>query len=577
MSLLRYMKDYRLPFTLGSLAKLSEAMLELLLPLYMARIIDIGIPTGDRAYIMKTGIQLLLLALGGLCLAITCQYFAALTSQGTGTNLRDALIDKIASLSYRELDTLGTPTLINRVTSDINYIQQAIAMTIRLFTRAPFICIGAVIMLVGIDAELSLLFAVLVPVLGLVVYLLMRKTAPLYRRVQKQLDAFSLTVRESLSGVRVIRAFARSEKEAEQARICADDLSKAYIHASDFSALMNPVTSTLLNLGMIAVLYFGAQHVFAGRLAQGDLLAMTMYSTKILYALVVLANLVVLFIKAAASTTRVAEVLAIEPSLQFSASAAPAPVPGAPAIAFENVSFSYNGGENSLTDITFAVPQGKTLGIVGGTGSGKSTVLNLIQRFYDPSRGSVRLCGADVREYPSEILREKIGVAPQKNTLFSASIAENIRWGGGDLSEQQVWGALQTAQAADFVSALPDGIHSTINEGGKNFSGGQKQRLTIARAIAKKPPFVLLDDSLSALDYKTDLALRRALKSALSDTTVIIVSQRISSVAGADCILVLDSGHMAGFGTHGQLLEECETYRELYRSQTEEKGGASHA
>ena len=563
------MKSYRIQFTLGSAAKLTEAVLELYLPILMARIIDVGIPTADRDYVIKTGLWLLLFAFAGLCCATVCQYFAAVTSQGTGTNIRNALMDKIASLSYRELDRFGPSTLINRLSSDVGYVQQMVAMTMRLVTRAPFICIGAVVMSIGIDRGLSLVFAAMIPLLGLIVFLLMRITSPLYRRVQQRLDTFARVVRENLSGVRVIRAFARTGQERNRADSAADELSDAYIHVAGLSALMNPATSIVLNAGIIVVLYLGASKVFAGRLSQGDLLAMTTYATKILYALLVIANLVVLVTKASASSARIVEVLETEPSVTDTAAAPPEPIPVAPLVEFQDVSFAYSGGDNALEHISFRLPRGKTLGIVGVTGSGKSTLTSLIQRFYDPDFGRVFFEGIAAWDWLQSALRGRIGVVPQNGTLFSGTIADNIRWGKEDASDEEVVAALKTAQCWDFVSGLPDGINTLIHEGGKNFSGGQKQRLTIARALVRRPLLLILDDSLSALDYRTDLNLRRALAADLRETTVIIVSQRISSVVSADAILVLDDGKQAGLGNHEYLLRTCKAYSEIYFSQAE--------
>lgn len=575
MEIIRFVKPYAKQFTLGSLAKLAEALLELLLPLLMARIIDVGIPGADLGYIQRMGVLMLLFSLAGLLLAGICQYFAAVTSQGSGTIIRNAIIEKISTFSFSDLDRFGTSSLQNRVTSDVNNVQQAVAMTMRLVTRAPFICVGAVVMSVGIDPGLSLIFAVLIPVLGLIIYALVRKTSPLYRAVQKKLDAFALVVRENLSGVRVIRAFARTGQENRRAHAAAAELADSTIRVTRLSTLMNPATSIVLNLALIAILYLGASRVFSGRLLQGDLLALTTYSTQILYALLVIANLVVLFTKASASSSRIAEVLAVRPSITYPAHSAPAPDPAAPAVRLEGVRFAY-GGENALEGVSFSLLPGETMGIVGVTGSGKSTVVNLIQRFYDPQRGAVLLFGAPVQSYPRHALRALIGVAPQNNVLFSGSIADNLRRGKRDATEEEMEQALRTAQCLDFVSALPGGVRAPVQEGGKNFSGGQRQRLAIARALIKRPRLLILDDSLSALDYKTDLELRRALARDLAGTTVIIVSQRISSVLGAHRILVLEqNGRPCGLGTHAELLEACGPYREIYQSQTDSRGGAA--
>lgn len=575
MELIRYISPYKKQFALGSLAKLAEAMLELYLPILMARILDIGIPGGDRDFILRTGAWILALALAGMGFATLCQYFAAVTSQGSGTNIRNALMDKISAFSYRELDKFGISTLINRLTTDVNYVQQAVAMTMRLVTRAPFICLGAVVMSIAVDRQLSLVFAGILPLLGLIVYLLLRLTAPLYRAVQARLDAFALVVRENLTGVRVIRAFARTKQEQRRAGEAAEALSSANIQVAGLSALMNPATSIVVNASVILVLWLGAGKVYAGRLSQGDLLALSTYAGKILYALLVIANLIVLFTKAAASAGRIREVLCTEPSIVETATALPQPVAGAPAVEFDAVSFAYHGGDNAVEALSFAAPRGAVLGIVGATGSGKTTVINLIQRFYDPDNGRVLLDGVPVRDWPLATLREHIGVATQLGALFSGSIADNLRMARPQATDVEILAALKTAQCEEFVSALAQGMHAPVREGGKNLSGGQRQRLLIARALVGRPPLLILDDSLSALDYATDLRLRKALAHDLADTTVIIVSQRLSSVMSADQILVLDNGAVAGLGTHAELLAGCETYREIHETQTDRAGGGA--
>ncbi|MFV0401029.1 MAG: ABC transporter ATP-binding protein [Oscillospiraceae bacterium] len=572
MGLIRFLKPYKWQFTIGSAAKLAEAFLELYLPILMAQILDVGIPSGDKSQILATGGRLLLFsAIGFLCASI-CQFFASVTSQATGTDIRDAMMRKISTFSYRELDTFGTSSLINRITTDVNNYQQAVAMTIRLVTRAPFICIGAVVMAVSIDPGLSIIFVGLIPILGLLLYLLMRASAPLYRKVQQRLDGFALVVRENLSGVRVIRAFARTNAEETRAKGAASELADANIKVGNLSALMQPATSIVLNLGIILVLYLGARQVFDGIISQGDLLALTTYATKILYALIVIANIVGLFTKASASTARISEVLSTEPSVTDSADIMLELPKNAPCLEFSDASFAYNGGENALSNITFRMERGQTMGVVGVTGSGKTTLISLIQRFYDVQKGSVQLLGADVRDYPQAELRSKIGVVPQTNVLFSGTIAENLRIGNQVATEIEMIAALKTAQCWEFVSSLPEGIHSPIFEGGKNFSGGQRQRLAIARALVRRPELLILDDSLSALDYKTDLALRRALREDMAGISILIVSQRISSVLSADRILVLEQGALAGLGTHEELLRDCVPYREIYESQVDDVG-----
>lgn len=585
MGLIRFIGPYKKQFTLGSLAKLLEAMLELYLPILMARILDLlatqgaGMAGGEKAYILRTGLFIFVLALLGMGFATLCQYFAAVTSQGSGTDIRNALMDKISTLSYRELDRFGISTLMNRLTTDVNYVQQAVAMTMRLVTRAPFICIGAVAMSIAVDKELSLVFAGILPLLGLIIFFLLRAAAPLYRAVQKRLDTFALVVRENLTGVRVIRAFARTTQERQRAAQSAEALSEANIRVAGLSALMNPFTSVVVNGAVILVLWLGAAKVFEGRLSQGDLLALSTYASKILYALLVIANLVVLFTKAAASATRIQEVLTAEPSITYPIASVPNAPVDAPAVTFTDVSFAYHGGDNALDHLSFSAARGSVLGIVGATGCGKTTAINLLQRFYDPDSGQVLLNGTPVQQYPQDALRGHIGVAPQLGALFSGSVADNLRMARPNATDAEIHAALQTAQC-DFIFSMPQALDSPIKEGGKNLSGGQRQRLLIARALVGKPSLVILDDSLSALDYATDLRLRKALAEDLQGTTVIIVSQRISSVISADNILVLEDGHMAGFGTHENLLQSCETYREIYETQTDHpvsKGGAAGA
>jgi ATP-binding cassette subfamily B protein len=564
-------------FILGSLSKLLEAALELCLPLLMANIIDIGIVRGDRGYILRMGAYLLILIVLGLAAALYCQYCAAVSSCGTGLNIRNALIERISAFSYAELDKFGTETLINRTASDVNYVQQAVAFTVRLVSRAPFLCIGAVVMSLMIDVTLTLIFLVTIPILGVILFWFMKTTSPLYTRVQKKLDRAALIVRENLGGVRVIRAFSRTKKEEERFAEAAGELREVSNHAANLATLMNPLTSMIVNLSVIAILYFGASRVFEGRLTQGNILALCTYATKILYALIVVANLVVMFAKAIVSSERINEVLNTEPSVIFPeetgaddsvSGGLPHEKQGEYSFEFNNVTFSYNGGENVLSNITFAVKRGWTLGIVGITGSGKTTLLNLLQRFYDVSGGEIKIGGRNIKEYPGDRLRREIGIVPQTGVLFSGSVAENIRWGKADAADGEIIDALKIAQAYDFISALPEGIEAQVGEGGGNFSGGQRQRLTIARAVVKRPEILIFDDSLSALDYKTDMLLRKSLKASLpASTTSVIVSQRISSVRNADKIVVLREGEISGMGTHEELLASCGHYREIYSSQ----------
>ncbi len=568
----RFLKPYWKQAVVGSVAKLIEAFLELLLPLFMARIIDVGVRNGNVSYVWKMGLFMLGVILLGLGSALLCQYFASVTAHGVGNSIRIELMHKISGLSYQEIDRFGNATLINRVTNDVNQVVQAVSMLIRLVTRAPFLCIGALIMSIYIDPQLSLIFAILIPVFVVVLYLIMHKTVPLYKNTQRRLDQLGQVLKENLSGVRVIRAFARHGREKRRMNEATEKLSSAYIRVTNISALMNPITSLIMNAGILAVFYFGAINVNAGSLSQGNVLALVNYITQILLALIIVANLVVLFTKASASAARINEVIETVPSV-LDGEGERSLDSTAPAVSFEQVHFCYNSGEDVLSGLTFSIGRGEVFGIVGPTGSGKTSLINLIPRFYDASGGTVRFGGRDVRSLSQEYLRDHIGIVPQKAVLFSGTIADNIRWGKEDATDQQVVEALKAAQAYEFVEALPQGMHSPIFEGGKNFSGGQKQRLAIARALVKRPEVILLDDSLSALDYQTDLKLRRSLAEHLSGSTVIIVSQRISSVASADRILVLDDGEPVGLGSHEELLQDCKTYREIYESQTKLKEG----
>lgn len=562
----RFLRPYLKQTIIGSVAKLVEAILELLLPLLMARIIDVGIHNMDIPYIWKTGILMLGVIIVGLGSATLCQYFASVTCQNVGNDIRRELIQKISQLSYQELDQFGNTTLINRLTNDVNQVVMAVAYLIRLVSRAPFLCVGALVMSIYIDPQLSLVFVVLIPIFVLVLVVIMKKTVPLYQNAQRKLDRLGQVLRENLSGVRVIRAFARHEKERERMDEATEQLARANIHVTNLSALMNPITSVVMNAGSIVLLYFGGISVNAGNLTQGSIVALINYVTQILMALIIVANLVVLFTKASASANRINEVLTCDVSVKDQQAERELD-PTAPFVEFDHVSFGYNQKE-VLEDISFTLPVGNILGVVGTTGSGKSTLINLIPRFYDVNQGEVRFGGKPVKQLAQDYLRSKITIVPQKTVLFSGSIADNIRWGKEDATEQEIIEALKAAQAYDFVKTLNKGIHSQIHEGGKNFSGGQQQRLSIARALVRKPDLLILDDSLSALDYQTDLKLRRSLKEYLKNGTIIIVSQRISSVTLADHILVLDDGKLVGHGKHEELLQTCETYQEIYQSQS---------
>lgn len=563
----KFLKPYTKQTVIGSSAKMLEAFLELMLPTYMGKIIDIGIANGDIPYIAKTAAIMLGIIALGLLSASVCQYSASTACQSLANDIRKALMKKISKLSYRELDKFGNATLINRLTYDTNQVLMAFAMFIRLVSRAPFIGIGAIIMAAVVAPKMAWLFALLIPFFVVVMYIIMKSTVPLYKASQTKLDNMGRILRENLSGIRVIRAFARHHGEKKRMDSASDELARAYTRVADISALLNPLTLLIMNGGIILLLYLGGINVYQGNMSQGDIVVLINYITQVLYALTVIANLVVLYTKAYASSIRIEEILTCPVAIENG---------GKPAktsdciIEFKNVSFAYNK-ENSLSDISFKVKKGQTLGIVGATGSGKTTVINLMMRFYDASSGEVLFGGDNVRELDEKSLRRLFGLVPQQAVLFSGTIADNMRWGKPDASDEEIIRALKTAQAYEFVEKL--GLDYEIEEGGKNFSGGQRQRLTIARALVSAPPVVILDDSLSALDYQTDANLRAALKKELSDTTVIIISQRISSVMNADDILALDDGEQAGLGSHEELLKRCPVYRELYETQAE--GGAS--
>lgn len=562
----RFLKHYKKELVLGPFFKLLEAIFELIVPVVMAKIIDNGIGNNDSAYVWKMSGLIVVLGICGLGFALTCQFFAAKCAYGFGTELRNELYKHINRLSHAEIDKFGTSSLITRVTNDTVLAQNGVNMFIRLAVRAPFLIIGAAVMAMMLDLKLSIVFLIAAPVITAIIVWVMKKTVPMYKRIQKGLDKISLLTRENLEGVRVIRAFSKQDEEKKKFNEESQALAESSIIAGKISAILNPVTFMIMNLGIVAILWFGGIRVDTGHLTQGEITAFVNYMTQILLAMVVLANLVVVFTKAASSASRINEVFETQPSIitgkdkVFDLSK--------PAIEFNNVSFEYPGaGDLSLENITFTLNRGEVLGVIGGTGSGKSTLANLVPRFYDISFGSIRIFGKNIKSYSLESLRKLIGVVPQKAALFSGTVADNMRWAKPDASEDDIIKALKIAQAWEFVSKLPDGIHTHIEQGGKNLSGGQRQRLTIARALVGNPPVVILDDSMSALDYATDLALRKAIESELSDTAVIMISQRATTLQNANEILVLDDGKTAGFGTHSELLENCQEYLEIYNSQ----------
>ena len=567
-----YLKPYKKECLIGPFFKLLEAILELIVPTLMVLIINNGIKNRDTAYIFKIGgIMLFMVVLGFLC-SMVCQYNAAKASQGFGTTLRNAMFRHISSLSHGELDKLGTSTLINRIINDVNQLQLAVAMAIRLGVRAPFIVLGAIAMAMILDFKLALILLAASPVFGIILYFIINRSSPLYRTYQQRLDKMGLVLKENLSGVRVIRAFARRDREEKRFQEANEDLYSNAVKVGRIASLLNPATSLVMNVAILLVLWFGAGHIQNDRLTQGEMIAFVNYITQIILTLVVISNQIILYTKAAASITRVNEVLNVKPSVVEKSSGTGVPDLRVPAVVFSNVSFAYSKtGDRALSNINITIPRGRTVGIIGSTGSGKSTFINLIPRFYDVTEGHIEVDGMNVKDYSLEALRRKIGLVPQKALLFSGTVAENIRWGRENASEEAIRNAAKVAQAAEFIEKLPQGYDSTVSRGGVNFSGGQKQRLSIARAIAAQPEILILDDSASALDQATDAALRKAIAEHFTDTTVLIVSQRISSVRHADSILVFDDGRIVGQGTHDSLLKECETYREIYHSQTKEE------
>ncbi len=574
LKLRRFLKDYKKECIIGPLCKLFEAILELLVPLVMADVIDTGLGTlygtpESAPYVLRGGGLMVLLAVLGWSSAMFTQYFASKASQGAGTRIRTALYRHINTLSHAELDRLGTPSLITRMTNDVNQVQQTIAMTIRLLTRAPFIIIGSLVMTMTISPKLSLIFLAAAVVIGVTLYLVMSRSIPIFSLMQKKLDRIGVISRENLSGARVIRAFSKQNAEKKRVDEATDELAKTAVRVSRLSALLSPVTYAAAYLAMIAILWFGGVQVNSGELRTGDIIALISYMTQILLAMVVVANLVLLMTKSSASAKRINEVFETEPSVveRRTEPIQPNTAEDVPKLEFDNVSFNYGEGDDELSGVSLRVMRGQTLGIIGGTGSGKSTLVNLIPRFYDVKDGCVKIDGADVRDYPFSQLREQIGIVPQQSVLFSGTLRDNLRMRKSDATDDELIAALKTAQAYDFVSRLPRGLDSHVEQGGRNFSGGQRQRLCIARALVGKPGLLILDDSFSALDFATDAALRRALNEDTRGATAVIVAQRVSTVRYADRIAVLHDGELVGFGTHDELISGCETYREICLSQ----------
>lgn len=562
----RFLKNYKKELILGPFFKLLEAIFELIVPLVMADIIDTGIKNGDSVYVWKMSGLIVLLGVCGLGFALTCQYFAAKCAYGFGTELRNSLYKHINSLSHAEIDRFGTSSLTTRLINDTNLAQNGVNMFIRLAVRAPFLIIGAAVMAMILDFKLSLIFLIAAPIITLILYIIMKKTVPLYKKIQKNLDRVSLLTRENLEGSRVIRAFSKQEKEKKEFNEASNELAVNSIIVGKISAILNPVTFMIMNLSIVALLWFGGVRVNVGDLSQGQITAFVNYMTQILLALVVLANLIVIFTKAASSSSRINDVFETKSTVaegtktKFDFSS--------PAIECKNLTFTYPGaGGPAIKNISFTLKKGETLGIIGGTGSGKSTLAALIPHFYNVTGGTLKIFGNNIEEYRLQFLRKSIGLVPQKATLFSGTIAENMRWSNPNATEDEIIKALKIAQAWEFVYQLPNGLKTHISQGGKNFSGGQRQRLTIARALVGEPSIVILDDSMSALDYETDFKLRKALSEHLKDTAVIMISQRATTLKNADSILVLDDGEQIGLGTNEQLLKSCEEYKEIYNSQ----------
>lgn len=563
-----YLRRFRKESILAPLFKMLEATFDLLVPMVVADIIKVGIANGDTTYIWTRCGLLVLMALIGLLCSFTAQYFAARAAIGTSTGLRHELMAHIQSLSFSELDTLGVSTLITRMTSDVNQVQNGLNMFLRLFLRSPFIVAGAMIAAFTIDTQIALIFLAAIPVLAVIVFGIMRITSPMYKTVQSRLDAVTGATRENLSGVRVVRAFGREDAEEENFVQQNGSLNAMQLKVGRIAALMNPLTYVVVNLGIIGILYFGANKIGSGALLSGDVVALVNYMSQILVELVKLANLVVLLTRAIASMGRVSQVLDTPSTMAFPEKPVSADAASDVAVAFDHVSLRYQGaGAESLSDVTFTAKKGQTIGVIGGTGSGKTTLVTLIPRFYDATKGQVTLLGQPITAYSKEELNRHVAVVMQKAQLFKGTIRSNLLWGNENATDEELWHALSIAQSEDFVRQKPGKLDDPVEQGGRNLSGGQRQRLTIARALVGHPDILILDDSASALDYATDAALRKALRTLPADTTLFIVSQRTSSLRHADQIIVLDDGHVVGIGKHDALMQTCEVYREIHESQ----------
>lgn len=566
--LLKYLRHYIKESILAPLFKMLEASFELFVPLVMAAIIDTGIKNSDKPYIFKMAMVLVGLAIVGFISALTAQYFAAKASVGFGKELRGDLYRHINTLSYSEIDKIGTSTLITRLTADVNQMQTAVNLFLRLFLRSPFIVIGAVVMAFTVDPKTAIIFAVSIPLLAAVVFGIMFYSVPIYKKVQNRLDSVMRITRENLSGVRVIRAFNHEQKEIEDFDKCSEELKDMQLYGGKILAYLNPITYVIVNLSIVLIIYVGGIRVNTGRLTQGEVISLINYMSQVLVELIKLSNLIINLTKSVACGNRIYDVFKIKPSINDGSGIK---TNGEAAVEFDHVSATYAGSkEKSLDSLTLSIPRGSTVGIIGATGSGKTTLISLIPRFYDVSEGSLKVNGTDVRNYNVDELRKLIGVVPQKAALVSGTVRDNVKWGKPDATDEEIIEALKTAQALDFVNEK-DGLDSKILQGGKNLSGGQIQRLTIARALVRKPEILILDDSSSALDFATDAALRRAIKADTDNMTVFIVSQRFSTIKNADMIIVLDDGSVCGIGKHDELFENCEEYREICESQLSSK------
>lgn len=572
--LFKYLKNYKIESIIGPLFKMIEACFELAVPIVVAKIIDEGIYNNDKGYIYSMGAVMVLLGLLGLACSLTAQFFAAKASFGFGTALRRDLFHHINTLSHTEIDKLGSSSLVTRITSDINQAQTGVNMILRLFLRSPFIVIGSIIMAFTISVKLTLIFLVAAPILAFIIYFIMKKTVPMFKRIQKMQDKITLMTSENLVGARVIRAFSRQNNEEEDFCENAEELKKMQVSAGRISALMNPVTYIVVYAAIIAIIWVGGINVYSGSITQGEVIALLSYMNQILLALLAVALLVTSITKAQASAIRINEVFDIKSSIADNNTEVTHNSDSVNAVEFNNVTFSYSGSEEpALTNINFSVKKGSTVGIIGGTGSGKSTLINLIPRFYQVQKGEILINGINISEYPLEQLRKKIGIVPQKAVLFKGTVRENMKWRNKNASDENITEALEIAQALDFIMDKPEGLNHMILQGGKNLSGGQRQRLTIARALVGSPEILILDDSSSALDLATEARLRKAIREKTKGMTVFIASQRVSSIRHADKIIIMDDGEIAGIGTHEQLIKTCEVYQEICRSQMYNDGG----